>query len=47
MSVEDYKKLSKKLKQIQKLEALDRELNEDEQAKVSQKDDILQKLAAL
>ncbi len=45
--IEDYKKYSKKLKQIEKLEAMDRELNEDEKAKVSQKDDILKKMAEL
>lgn len=43
----ELKKLGKKLKQIEKLELLDRELNPDEQNKIASKDDILQKMKEL
>ena len=43
----DMKKLGKKLKQIEKLEVLTRELNEDEKAKIISKDSLLQKMKEL
>ena len=41
------KRLTKKLKQIEKLEQLDRDLTLDEQNKMFKKDDIVRKLEAL
>ena len=41
------RRLRKKLRQIENLEALDRHLNEEESEKVSRKDDIRKELSAL
>lgn len=43
----EFKRLTKKLKQIEQLEKLDRELTIDEQNKMFKKDDIISKLEAL
>ena len=41
------RRLTKKLKQIEKLEQVDRDLTIDEQNKMFKKDDIIRKLEAL
>ena len=43
----EIKRLTKKLKEINKLEQLDRDLTIDEQNKMFKKDDIVRKLEAL
>lgn len=43
----EMKKLSKKLKQIEKLESASRPLNPDEKAKLAAKEDIVKKMEEL